>query len=94
MKVLAILYEGGQAASEEPRLLGTVQNQLGLRAYLESSGHEYIVSSSKEGPDSDFQKHIVDVRAAMTYTCLKRTAGRLLGRGVDHDPFPSGLSYA
>ncbi|KAF8270291.1 NAD-dependent formate dehydrogenase [Lactarius quietus] len=66
MKVLAILYEGGQAASEEPRLLGTVQNQLGLRTYLESLGHEFIVSSSKEGPDSDFQKHIVDAEVLIT----------------------------
>ncbi|KAI9461910.1 NAD-dependent formate dehydrogenase [Lactarius psammicola] len=66
MKVLAILYEGGQAASEEPRLLGTVENQLGLRTYLESLGHEFIVSSSKEGPDSDFQKHIVDAEVLIT----------------------------
>jgi formate dehydrogenase len=66
MKVLAILYEGGQAASEEPRLLGAVQNQLGLRPYLEGLGHEFIVSSSKEGPDSDFQKHIVDAEVLIT----------------------------
>ncbi|KAH9040113.1 NAD-dependent formate dehydrogenase [Lactarius pseudohatsudake] len=66
MKVLAILYEGGQAAAEEPRLLGTVQNQLGLRSYLEGLGHEFIVSSSKEGPDSDFQKHIVDAEVLIT----------------------------
>jgi len=66
IQVLAILYEGGQAASEEPRLLGTVQNQLGLRPYLESIGHEYIVSSSKEGLDSDFQKHIVDAEVLIT----------------------------
>ncbi|KAI0040863.1 hypothetical protein FA95DRAFT_1646384, partial [Auriscalpium vulgare] len=61
MKVLAILYNGFKAAKAEPRLLGTVENELGLRAYLESQGHEYIVTSSKEGPDSDFQKHIADV---------------------------------
>ncbi|KAI0305461.1 NAD-dependent formate dehydrogenase [Multifurca ochricompacta] len=66
MKVLAILYDGGQAAVDEPRLLGTVENQLGLRSYLESLGHEYTVSSSKEGPDSDFQKHIVDAEVLIT----------------------------
>lgn len=80
LQVLAVLYNGFKAAKAEPRLLGTVENevsdftllcglllntkQLGLRKFLESSGHEYVVTSSKEGPDSDFQKHIVDVRAA------------------------------
>ncbi|KAI0067063.1 NAD-dependent formate dehydrogenase [Artomyces pyxidatus] len=66
MKVLAILYNGYEAATAEPRLLGTVENELGLRSYLESQGHEYIVTSSKEGPDSDFQKHIVDTDILIT----------------------------
>lgn len=66
MKVLAILYKGDDAAKAEPRLLGTVENELGLRKYLESEGHEYIVSDSKEGPDSDFQKHIVDAEILIT----------------------------
>ncbi|KAI0262515.1 hypothetical protein BC834DRAFT_378456 [Gloeopeniophorella convolvens] len=66
MKVLAILYNGFQAAKAEPRLLGTVENELGIRKYLESLGHEYIVTSSKEGPDSDFQKHIADADILIT----------------------------
>jgi len=66
MKVLAILYDGFDAAKQEPRLLGTTENGLGLRPWLESLGHEYIVSSSKEGPDSDFQKHIVDAEVLIT----------------------------
>ncbi|KAI0266248.1 hypothetical protein BC834DRAFT_969730 [Gloeopeniophorella convolvens] len=64
--VLAILYNGFQAAKAEPRLLGTVENELGIRKYLESLGHEYIVTSSKEGPDSDFQKHIADTDILIT----------------------------
>ncbi|KAH8993250.1 NAD-dependent formate dehydrogenase [Lactarius hatsudake] len=40
--------------------------KLGLRSYLEGLGHEFIVSSSKEGPDSDFQKHIVDAEVLIT----------------------------
>ncbi|KAL4074220.1 hypothetical protein J3A83DRAFT_4358034 [Scleroderma citrinum] len=66
MKVLAILYKGGDAAMAERRLLGTVENQLGLRQYLESLGHEYIVSDSKEGPNSDFQRHIIDAEVLIT----------------------------
>ncbi|KAJ3730800.1 NAD-dependent formate dehydrogenase [Lentinula raphanica] len=66
MKVLAILYNGFNAAVKEPRLLGTVENKLGIDKWLASRGHEYIVSSDKEGPDSDFQKHIVDAEVLIT----------------------------
>ena len=30
MKVLAILYKGGEAAKQEPRLLGTVENEVSM----------------------------------------------------------------
>uniref|UniRef100_A0A0W0G5A6 Formate dehydrogenase n=1 Tax=Moniliophthora roreri TaxID=221103 RepID=A0A0W0G5A6_MONRR len=62
MKVLAILYNGFKAAQQEPHLLGT----LGLSEWLKARGHEFIVSSSKEGPDSDFQKHIEDAEVLIT----------------------------
>ncbi len=41
-------------------LLGCVSGALGLRPYLESSGHEFIVTSDKEGADSEFAKHLTD----------------------------------
>ncbi|KAI0743465.1 NAD-dependent formate dehydrogenase [Daedaleopsis nitida] len=66
MKILAILYSGGEAAKQEPRLLGTIENQLGIRSWLESLGHEYIVSDDKEGPDSVFQKNITDAEVIIT----------------------------
>ncbi|KAI0084040.1 NAD-dependent formate dehydrogenase [Irpex rosettiformis] len=66
VKVLAILYSGGQAAKEEPRLLGTIENQLGIRDWLTKEGHEFIVSDDKEGPDSVFQKNIVDAEILIT----------------------------
>ncbi|KDQ57813.1 hypothetical protein JAAARDRAFT_156837 [Jaapia argillacea MUCL 33604] len=66
MKVLAILYTGGKAAQEEPKLLGTIENQLGIRPWLESLGHEFIVSDDKEGPNSVFQKNIVDADILIT----------------------------
>ncbi|KAG5723747.1 Formate dehydrogenase [Termitomyces sp. T112] len=70
MKVLAILYKGGVAAQEEPRLLGTIENKLGLKDFLTSLGHELVVcgnvSSDKEGPNSDFQKHLVDAEVLIT----------------------------
>jgi len=66
MKVLAILYKGHKAATEEPRLLGTVENQLGISEWLKLQGHELIVSDDKEGPTSDFQKHLVDAEVLIT----------------------------
>ncbi|KAI0028155.1 NAD-dependent formate dehydrogenase [Vararia minispora EC-137] len=66
MKILAVLYNGFKAAKAEPRLLGTVENELGLRPYLESLGHEFYVTSDKEGPQSEFQKHIVDADILIT----------------------------
>ncbi|KZS93925.1 NAD-dependent formate dehydrogenase [Sistotremastrum niveocremeum HHB9708] len=56
--VLAILYDGGSAAEQEPRLLGTTENKLGIANWLKENGHEFIVSSDKEGPNSVFQKEI------------------------------------
>ncbi|KAI1784215.1 NAD-dependent formate dehydrogenase [Ganoderma leucocontextum] len=66
MKVLAVLYKGGEAAKQEPRLLGTIENQLGIREWLESQGHEYIVTDDKEGPNSVFQQHIKDAEVLIT----------------------------
>ncbi|KAI0739216.1 NAD-dependent formate dehydrogenase [Daedaleopsis nitida] len=66
MKILAVLYKGGEAAKQEPRLLGTVENQLGIRSWLESQGHEYIVTDDKEGPNSVFQQHLKDADVLIT----------------------------
>ncbi|PIL30593.1 hypothetical protein GSI_07294 [Ganoderma sinense ZZ0214-1] len=66
MKILAVLYKGGEAAQQEPRLLGTIENQLGIREWLESQGHEYIVTDDKEGPNSVFQQHIKDAEVLIT----------------------------
>uniref|UniRef100_A0A0W0GCT0 Putative NAD-dependent formate dehydrogenase n=1 Tax=Moniliophthora roreri TaxID=221103 RepID=A0A0W0GCT0_MONRR len=70
MKVLAILYNGFKAAQQELRLLGTVENKACCSLddhYLRTQIHWiHIVSSSKEGPDSDLQKHIEDAEVLIT----------------------------
>jgi formate dehydrogenase len=60
------LYDGGKHAEEEPGLLGTVQNELGLRKWLEDQGHELVTTADKEGPDSEFEKHLVDAEIIIT----------------------------
>jgi formate dehydrogenase len=41
-------------------LLGSVSGELGLRQFLESNGHQFIVTSDKEGPSSVFEKELPD----------------------------------
>ena len=42
------------------QLLGSVSGELGLRKFLESGGHEFIVTNSKDGDGCEADKHIVD----------------------------------
>src|SRR5262245_10787955 len=47
-------------------LLGSVSGELGLRKYLESQGHELIVTSDKDGDDSEFDKHLADAEIVIS----------------------------
>jgi formate dehydrogenase len=47
-------------------LLGCVSGELGLRPYLEAAGHELIVTSDKDGPDSEFEKHLADAEVVIS----------------------------
>jgi formate dehydrogenase len=42
------------------QLIGCVSGELGLRAYLEANGHEFVVTSDMEGPESEFERHLPD----------------------------------
>lgn len=39
-------------------LLGSVSGELGLRKYLEQAGHELVVTSDKDGPESVFEREL------------------------------------
>ena len=58
VKVLCVLYPGGDHAKEQPKLLGTVENALGLREFCKEKGWDLVVTADKEGPDSAFAKEI------------------------------------
>jgi formate dehydrogenase len=49
----AIDFQPGQ-------LLGSVSGELGLRKFLEEAGHEFVVTSDKDGPNSVFERELVD----------------------------------
>jgi formate dehydrogenase len=41
-------------------LLGSVSGELGLRKFFEDNGHELVVTSEKDGPDSEFERELHD----------------------------------
>ncbi|MFB3096859.1 MAG: NAD-dependent formate dehydrogenase, partial [Nitrosopumilaceae archaeon] len=60
-------YPGGQSTPTPEKidfnpgeLLGCVSGELGLRKFLEERGHTFVVTSDKDGPNSVFEKEIVD----------------------------------
>jgi formate dehydrogenase len=63
--------KGGSHARDEPRLLGTTENELGIRKWIEDQGHELVTTSDKEGEGSEFDKHLVDAEVIITtpYVC-------------------------
>jgi formate dehydrogenase len=66
-------YPGGQtvptpkAIDFKPgQLLGSVSGELGLRKYLESQGHQFIVTSDKDGPNSRFERELADAEVVIS----------------------------
>merc|ERR1712169_24311 len=66
VKVLAVLYDGGQHAKDVPELLGTTENELGIRPWLEEQGHTLVTTSDKEGENSTFDRELVDADIIIT----------------------------
>jgi formate dehydrogenase len=42
------------------QLLGSVSGELGLRRFLEAAGHQLVVTSDKDAPDSEFERELAD----------------------------------
>ena len=66
-------YPGGQSTPtpeavdfEAGELLGCVSGALGLRKFCEDNGHELIVTSDKEGEDSEFERHLPDAEVVIS----------------------------
>jgi formate dehydrogenase len=47
-------------------LLGSVSGELGLRKFLESLGHTFVVTSDKDGPDSVFEWELTDAEIVIS----------------------------
>ena len=60
-------------------LLGSVSGELGLREFLEERGHTPIVTSDKDGPDSEFERRLpeADVVISQPFWPAYLTAERI-----------------
>jgi hypothetical protein len=47
-------------------LLGSVSGELGLRKFIESQGHELIVTTDKDGPNSVFERELPDAEVVIS----------------------------
>jgi len=47
-------------------LLGTVSGELGLRRFLEDGGHRFVVTSDKDGPDSEFERALPEAEIVIS----------------------------
>ena len=60
-------------------LLGSVSGELGLRSFLESAGHELVVTSDKDGPGCEFERELpaADVVISQPFWPAYLTAERI-----------------
>ncbi|XP_010251279.1 PREDICTED: formate dehydrogenase, mitochondrial [Nelumbo nucifera] len=65
-KIVGVFYKANEYASMNPNFVGCVEGSLGIRDWLESQGHQYIVTDDKEGPDCELEKHIPDLHVLIT----------------------------
>ena len=60
------MLQGHEHARDVPEMLGTTENELGLRKWLEEQGHTLVTTSDKEGENSKFDQELVDSEVIIT----------------------------
>lgn len=65
-KIVGVFYKANEYAEMNNNFLGCAENALGIREWLESKGHQYIVTPDKEGPDCELEKHIPDLHVLIS----------------------------
>jgi formate dehydrogenase len=65
-KIVGVFYKANEYAALNPNFVGCVEGALGIRDWLESQGHQYIVTDDKEGPNSELEKHIPDLHVLIS----------------------------
>ena len=68
-------------------LLGCISGELGLRKFLESQGHELVVTADKDGDGCELEKHLPTANYVISQPrvhprpCHRRGAGWRVERG-------------
>ncbi|CAI6855550.1 ANM_collapsed_G0044580.mRNA.1.CDS.1 [Saccharomyces cerevisiae] len=66
-KVLLVLYEGGKHAEEQEKLLGCIENELGIRNFIEEQGYELVTTIDKDPePTSTVDRELKDAEIVIT----------------------------
>lgn len=66
-KVLLVLYRGDEHAKQEQKLLGCLENELGIREFIESNGYELVATDEKDPePSSQVDKELEDTEIIIT----------------------------
>lgn len=65
-KIVGVFYKGNEYAKLNPDFVGCVEGALGIRQWLESQGHQYIVTDDKEGPDSELERNLSDAHVIIS----------------------------
>lgn len=66
-KILLVLYEGGKHAEEQEKLLGCIENELGIRNFIEEQGYELITTTDKDPePHSTVDRELKDAEIVIT----------------------------
>ncbi|MFQ6620604.1 hypothetical protein Gotur_000424 [Gossypium turneri] len=65
-KIVGVFYKANEYFTKNPNFVGCVEGALGLRQWLKSQGHQYIVTDDKEGPDCELEKHIPDLHVLIS----------------------------
>src|SRR5215208_1259229 len=106
-------YPGGQTTPTPEgldftpgELLGSVSGELGLRRFLEERGHRLVVTSDKDGPDSEFERELPEAEVVISqpfwpaYLTAERIAKApnlklvvTAGIGSDHVDLQSAIDH-
>ncbi|CAL1182781.1 unnamed protein product [Candida parapsilosis] len=65
-KILLVLYAGGKHAEEEKKLLGTIENELGIRKFVEENGYDLVSTTDKDREGSEFDSNLEDAEVVIT----------------------------
>lgn len=80
MKIIAILYKGGEAANQEPRLLGTVENE--VRFFSSALGSHVLIHSSSSASDPGWNLKAMNTLSVTTRKVTRASCTRTLSMYV------------